>query len=228
MGNVTEQSLIDSAERIVRKKKTPLDLYELFNFVCAEKGYSEDDKSSLVTQFYTDLITSAKFVYTGDNTWDLKEFQKTDLREKDGFFYKEYTVIPDTEEDIKAEEEKVKAKKAKKAKAKAKVKAKVKAKAKAKVKPTVEEVIVEEAAVKEAAIKEAAIKEAVVEEAKAKTEVKAKAKKATKSAAEKVESKADEAVTEYEEEVFEEVENEFDEDKYNEYMDTYEDKYDEK
>ena len=99
MQSINEQSLIESAERVLKEKKTPLNLYDLFNIVCAEKKYKESEKSSFITQFYTDLITSAKFVYTGDNTWDLKEFQKTDLSEKDGSFYKEYTKIPDISEE---------------------------------------------------------------------------------------------------------------------------------
>ena len=127
MQSVKEQSLIDSAERIIRNKKTPMDLYELFNVVCAEKEYSEKVKKELITQFYTDLITSAKFVYTGDNTWDLKEFQKTDLREKDGSYYKEYTVIKALDDEVKKP-----------------AKAKAKRKTIAKAKPVIEEVKVEE------------------------------------------------------------------------------------
>ncbi len=126
MQSIKEQSLIDSAERITRKKKTPMDLYELFDIVCAEKDYPEKTKKALITQFYTDLITSAKFVYTGDNTWDLKEYQKTDLREKDGSYYKEYTIVKEVEETKKA------------------TKVKVKKKAKAKVEPVVEEIKVKE------------------------------------------------------------------------------------
>ncbi len=216
MQSIKEQSLIDSAERVIKKKKSPLDLYDLFNIVCAEKGYTSKEKSALITQFYTDLITSAKFVYTGNNTWDLKGYQKIDLREKDGSFYKEYTVIEDT-----AEEKAAKAK----AKPKKKAKAKPKKKAKAKVKPVVKEVIVEEVVVKEIVPEETVGKEtATKEETKAKGKPKAKKGTVTKD----TKKADDETVTEYEEEVLEEYEDEFDEDKYNEYMDTYEDKYDEK
>lgn len=97
MVNTKEQALIDAATRILKEKKEPLEFYELFNIVCAEKDYSDDTKLKVVTQFYTDISTSAKFVYTGDNTWDLKEHQKTDLWEKDGSFYKEYTEIVESD-----------------------------------------------------------------------------------------------------------------------------------
>lgn len=93
MPNIKEQALIDAATRVLKEKKEPLEFYELFNIVCGEKEYSDELKLELVTQFYTDISTSAKFVYTGDNMWDLKEHQKTELWEKDGSFYKEYTEI---------------------------------------------------------------------------------------------------------------------------------------
>ena len=197
MQSIKEQSLIDSAERIIRKKKTPLDLYKLFDMVCDEKNLSGKSKTALITQFYTDLITSAKFVYTGDNTWDLKEFQKTELREKDGSFYKEYTVVE-----------------GKKGATPPKTKTRAKRKTKAKVKPVIEKVKVEETPV----VVEVAIEKVVKEEITVKTKIKGSKLTATGS----------EVIGEYEEEVFEEYEDEFDEDKYNEYMDTYEDKYDEK
>ncbi len=214
MQSIKEQSLIDSAERIIRKKKAPLDLYELFNLVCAEKEFSGEAKKGRITQFYTDLITSAKFVYTGDNTWDLKEFQKTELREKDGSFYKEYTVI----KDIDGEESTAKPKAKKKAKPKAKKKPK------AKVKPVIEEIV---EVVVEPAV-EPAVKPAVKEKVKKVKKVE-KVEEIPAIVKETKPKKADtEGIKEYEEEVFEEIEDEFDEEKYNEYMDTYEDKYDEK
>ena len=165
MQSIKEQSLIDSAERIVRKNKAPLDLYELYNLVCAEKGLAENKKKAFIKQFYTDLITSAKFVYTGNNTWDLKEFQKIDLREKDGSYYKEYTVIKSADGSDPAE-------KATKKKTRKKAKAKAKPKAKPVIKEVkVEEVKVEEVKVEEVKIKEVKVKEVKVEEAKIKVKV---------------------------------------------------------
>ncbi len=213
MQSIKEQSLIDSAERVLRKKKTPLNLYQLFDVVCAEKEYGDKEKTKLITQFYTDLITSAKFVYTGDNTWDLKEFQKNDLREKDGSFYKEYTVIPDDgEAEIKEVKVKTKQKKRKK------VKAKVKEVEIKEVKAKVKEVEIKEVKAK---VKEEKIEEKIEGKIEEKVEEKIEGKKIPQKVA------PEEKVTEYEE-VFEEFEDEFDEDKYNEYMDTYEGKYDEK
>jgi len=93
MQNIKNQSLIETASQVLMKEKKPLDIYVLFNTVCKAKDYSKDEKSTLLNQFYSDLITSAKFVYTGDNMWDIKENQKADLWEKDGFYFKEYTKV---------------------------------------------------------------------------------------------------------------------------------------
>lgn len=197
MANIKEQALIESATRILKEHKEPLEFYELFNTVCAEKEYSDEVKLELVTQFYTDISISAKFVYTGDNTWDLKEHQKTELWEKDGSFYNEYTEIvasdylPD-----KAEEQ-----------ATAPVKKEVEVAKKADIVETPE--IIEE-------VKPEKVKKAEKEDTS----------KEKKTSSTKVDPNAvhDEDYVEYEE-VIEEEEDDFDEEKYNEYMDTYEDQY---
>jgi len=93
MQNLKDQSLVEVASRILTKEKKPLDIYVLFNSVCSDKQCTKEQKEELLNQFYSDLITSAKFVYTGDNMWDLKENQKADLWEKDGFYFKEYTKV---------------------------------------------------------------------------------------------------------------------------------------
>lgn len=89
----TQNSLIDAAVELLQVEKKPYDLYDLFDIVTKDFDLSDDEKGDLVTKFYTDLTTSAKFVYTGENQWDLKANQKIELWEKDGSFYKEYTKV---------------------------------------------------------------------------------------------------------------------------------------
>ena len=89
----TQNSLIDAAVLLLETEKKPYDLYQLFDIVTKGYTFSEEEIADLVTKFYTDLTTSAKFVYTGDNQWDLKANQKIELWEKDGSFYKEYTKV---------------------------------------------------------------------------------------------------------------------------------------
>lgn len=91
-------SFVDIAELILKESRQPESVYDLFDKVCIEKQVSEEDKNNLIAQFYADITTSAKFVYVGENNWDLKENQKIDLWEKDGSFYREYTEVEIPEE----------------------------------------------------------------------------------------------------------------------------------
>ncbi len=90
-------SLVDIAEIKLKEAKEPMNVYDLYDKICEEKDASEEEKNQYIAQFYADITTSAKFVYVGENTWDLKDNQKTDLWEKDGSYYKEYNevVIPE-------------------------------------------------------------------------------------------------------------------------------------
>lgn len=207
MQSIKEQSLIVSAIRVLGEKKEPMEFYTLFKVLCDEKNYKSDERAKLITRFYSDITTSAKFVYTGDNHWDLKERQKTELWEKDGSYFKEYTEIKASDytdsnlEEPAPKPKKVRAKKATKKAAK-------KVKEEVVVEPVIEEVVVE------------VTKEEVIE----------KVAKVAKESVEVVKQKiaGEDGFVEYEEDVAEEYEDDFDEDKYNEYMDTYEDKYDTK
>jgi DNA-directed RNA polymerase subunit delta len=104
-------SLVDIASIVLLEVKEPMNLYDLFETVIKRKEIKVGDTTDLLTSFYADLTVSAKFVYTGENMWDLKSNQKIELWEKDGSFFKEYTEIDIPEEYL--EEEKPKPVKAK-------------------------------------------------------------------------------------------------------------------
>jgi len=195
-------SLVDIATTVLLEAKEPMNLYDLFKEVIKRKEIKVDDTASLLTGFYADLTVSAKFVYTGENMWDLKSNQKIELWEKDGSFFKEYTKIDIPDEYLEDE------------KPKAKTKAKPKAKAKAKAK--VVEPVVEEAPVAEVVVEPVVSEETPVAEVQTEEKV--------KPAVDPVKAYEEAAADEFEEELFED----FDEEKYNEYMDTYEDQYDKK
>jgi|GEM_PF-323610 len=95
MIDVNELSLISLAEIVLKEKKEPVDLYDLFDEVVNRKSLSIDEPQSLLNDFYAELSSSAKFVYTGANTWDLKSNQPIELWEKDGSFYNEYKEVSD-------------------------------------------------------------------------------------------------------------------------------------
>ena len=123
-----QNSIIDAAVMVLESEKKPYDLYQLFDLVTKDMELTDDEKVDYLSKFYNDLTTSAKFVYVGDNQWDLKGNQKIELWEKDGSFYKEYTKV-DLPEDYKEEPRVVKPA------AKAEPKVVVTAEAKPEVKP---------------------------------------------------------------------------------------------
>ncbi len=88
-----EQSRIDLAEAILEAQNEPIDLYDLYDEVA--KRCEEQPSAEKLNAFFAELTTSAKFVYMGDNSWDLKRRQKIELWEKDGSFFNEYREVED-------------------------------------------------------------------------------------------------------------------------------------
>ncbi len=205
MTKTEEKSFINRAEDVLASRGEPMDLYQLFEKVLEGATVDADAINDVLSAFYADLTTSAKFMYMGDNTWDLKRHQKIELWEKDGSFYNEYKDVHDDVLDarIAAQLERDKAHHAmleKRSQAEAEAEANRLAEAESKASETAPAV---EADIPD--IEEDILDDPVFEDAQ-----------------------APEEVPEIPEEpALDEEYDEFDEDEYNEYMDTYEDKYDE-
>lgn len=195
-----ELSLMDAAVQVMSREKQSFDVYDLFDRVVEMLNLSEEQQAELVDKFYTDLTTSAKFIYVGDNRWNLKANEKVELWEKDGSFYKEYTIVELPEEyktDPYARQKKVKPK--------------------IEVKPeVVEEEIIPEAMESQEDIDLEPVVDVIPEVIEPVAEEEPDKDTPADLFAEP---------EEYEEEVFEDYDD-FDEEKYNEYMDNYEDQYD--
>ncbi len=90
-------SYIDVAEEILISSSDPIDLYDLFDQVVASfpKLGKDINLNDLISDFYNDLTSSAKFVYLGSNHWDLKRKHGVELWEKDGSYYNEYKEVYD-------------------------------------------------------------------------------------------------------------------------------------
>jgi DNA-directed RNA polymerase subunit delta len=90
-------SYIDVAEEILISSSDPIDLYDLFDQVVASfpKLVKDINLNDLISDFYNDLTSSAKFVYLGSNHWDLKRKHGVELWEKDGSYYNEYKEVYD-------------------------------------------------------------------------------------------------------------------------------------
>lgn len=102
MENYSELSLLEVAVKIVEEKNAPINIYELIQEVLNRKGLEDDEKKSLAARLYVDITTSSKFVYMGEDNWDLKLNQPLEQFEKDGsaFNTADYVDEDDEDEDI--------------------------------------------------------------------------------------------------------------------------------
>jgi DNA-directed RNA polymerase subunit delta len=98
MTDLKQMSLIEAAEKILRTNGQPMSFYELFKDLCEVKEMTDEDRTKLISQFYADFIISAKFIYMGDDLWDLKSRQSIDLWDKDGAYYQEFPEYDEADE----------------------------------------------------------------------------------------------------------------------------------
>ena len=78
-----QMSLIEIALEIMDEHKEPIDIYTLIEETLARKGVVDTD-GTYAAKLYTDITTSSKFVFMGENKWDLKSRQSLDQFDKDG------------------------------------------------------------------------------------------------------------------------------------------------
>jgi DNA-directed RNA polymerase subunit delta len=78
-------SMLELAELFIREKNENTLLQDIINYIFEVKGFQLNDFQKL-NAFYLDLTHSAKFVFCGDNYWNLKE-NNLELWDKEGFAY---------------------------------------------------------------------------------------------------------------------------------------------
>ncbi len=103
----TQMSLIEIALEIMEASKAPLNIYDLIAKTLEKKGIVDED-GSIAAKLYTDLTISSKFVYMGDDLWDLKSRQSLDQFDKDGSSFNskddEYEDEEEEEDDLEDED----------------------------------------------------------------------------------------------------------------------------
>ena len=107
MENISQMSLLEVAVMLMEQKKAPQSIRSLIKEVLEIKGLDDED-ASLSTQLYIDITTSSKFVYMGNEEWDLKSRQSLDEYDKDGSaFNSKEELEEDFDEEIEELEEDV-------------------------------------------------------------------------------------------------------------------------
>jgi len=105
MSDWNQLSILEVAEELLQKNKQPMSFIELFQAICEVKELTDEEKNDIIAQVYADFIISAKFVYVGDDQWDLKSRQSIDLWDKDGAYYDEFPDYQEELEELEEEEE---------------------------------------------------------------------------------------------------------------------------
>lgn len=110
------KSMVEIAEEIIRSEGKK-NIYDLMDQVVALKEMTTED-SEKMAQFYIDMTLSAKFVFCGNDEWDLKE-NNLELWDKDGSYFNttedeeeeedtltvEDYYIPEEDEELKLDED---------------------------------------------------------------------------------------------------------------------------
>jgi len=84
MDNISGLSLLEIAVKVIEERKEPININELIQKVMELANVNDDDKNTIKAKLYVDITTSSKFVYIGDENWDLKINQSLDIFDKDG------------------------------------------------------------------------------------------------------------------------------------------------
>ena len=90
------KSMVEIAEEILRSEGKK-NIYDLLETVATLKDISKEDTEKL-TQLYIDMTLSAKFVFCGNDEWDLKE-NNLELWDKDGSYFNTADEVVEEEED---------------------------------------------------------------------------------------------------------------------------------
>jgi DNA-directed RNA polymerase subunit delta len=93
-------AMLEVAEAILKENKQPMTIQQLIHSVAEIKSIEADDIDRL-TQLYMDITQSAKFVFCGEDQWDLKE-RNLEMWDKDGYAFVQPGDIEeeDIEEDL--------------------------------------------------------------------------------------------------------------------------------
>ncbi len=96
MENISQMSMLEVAVMLMEQKRTAQPVKKIIKEVLEVKG-TDDLDGTIATQLYIDITTSSKFVYMGNEEWDLKNRQSLDEWDKDGSAF-------NTKEDLDEEE----------------------------------------------------------------------------------------------------------------------------
>lgn len=82
------KSLLDIAYDYISSLDNPCTFNDLWSHIVSEANLSNEESTSKVARFYTNLMLDGRFVFLGDNLWDLRSrqtFDKVHIDMKDAY-----------------------------------------------------------------------------------------------------------------------------------------------
>ncbi|MEG0022041.1 MAG: DNA-directed RNA polymerase subunit delta [Bacilli bacterium] len=103
--SLTELELLshcDLTSLLLKEKKKPMNTAIIFKEICKLLGYSEDDFTNKIGEFYTSLTTDKRFVLLDTAEWDLRDNHSIKISIEDD---EEDVNLEEVDEEVEPEEE---------------------------------------------------------------------------------------------------------------------------
>ncbi len=106
MDNVSKLSPVEVALKILEESNGPKNINEILNEVMTLKEVDLSD-NEYRAKLYGDIVSSSKFVFVGEDMWDIKLRQPLEVFDQDGaaFTSKDDEYVEDVEDEIDLEDE---------------------------------------------------------------------------------------------------------------------------
>lgn len=98
-------SYTDLAYMLLKEKKKKMNTPQIFKIICELLGYSDDEYTNKIGDFYTSLTTDKRFVSLDNVDWDLREHRKVELVMDDDEDEEEIEIEEEEEEPVDDETE---------------------------------------------------------------------------------------------------------------------------
>jgi DNA-directed RNA polymerase subunit delta len=102
--NFSNMSMLEVAENLMLRKKTPQSFKKIAQEVSELMGLSETELQKRLARFYADLTLSGKFVNVGGDKWDLKYRQKFEVADLQ-FQYDDDATVDDFDDNDNGEDD---------------------------------------------------------------------------------------------------------------------------
>lgn len=95
----SQMSMLETAIEILKNNNGKMKITELINRTLEAKNI-QDNENEVATQLYLDITISSKFVFMGEDEWDLKDNQSLKEYDKDGADFIDQSAIEEDDVNV--------------------------------------------------------------------------------------------------------------------------------